>query len=227
MRLHPAQEAAYLDDVAVGALTREIVRRGCRVLQVHLLAPTVDGHVARLLEEFSPPFGARVLDVGCGVGGVAEAMSWLRPDLGFVLLNRSRAQLEMCPAGFETVEADFHAMPFPNASFDAAMLCYVIGHGVLEEVLFEAARVLNPGGVALLYDFTVEGPARLLESVGYLAHPVEAIREAAALAGFSIDVELRPDTNTDEFRRLFDDSEAVARAFDGVTPLLMRMEKAA
>jgi SAM-dependent methyltransferase len=88
---------------------------------------------------------ARVLDVGCGRGGVME-LFWrdvqraigLDPDL--VSLHERRAPFAAA-CGFGD------ALPFPAASFDVVIALWVLEHlRQPERVLAEVRRVLAPGG---------------------------------------------------------------------------------
>jgi SAM-dependent methyltransferase len=92
---------------------------------------------------------SRVLDVGCGEGQVARLASSLgaRTVLGVdptgaqVLVAHERA------GGPVYARADAAALPFADASFDAAVACLVFEHIVaVDAAIAEVGRVLEPGG---------------------------------------------------------------------------------
>ncbi len=100
---------------------------------------------------------ASVLEVGCGVGAQLQVLLRRFPDAHFTGIDASALQLdrarqflaEALNAGrVELTQASAYQLPFPDASFDAACIYWVLEHlsdhlGVLREVL----RVLKPGGV--------------------------------------------------------------------------------
>lgn len=195
--------AAYADDAAIGAVTRGIVAGGTRILQIHRLAETEQGHAEALLRWLDPREGVTVLDAGCGVGGVAEAMSAARPDLRFVLLNASASQLAMCPPQFARIEADFHDIPMPDRCMDVVMFCYCLGHSLIEDLFAEAARIVKPGGVVFAYDLVHKGIGAVLPEVQYMAYSSASILAAAARAGLMLDRhEVPAETFTAHFDRL-------------------------
>jgi SAM-dependent methyltransferase len=96
--------------------------------------------------------GARVLDLACGSGVMADTLAELsrtRPwvvglDLSAAELAETRRRGRVNPL----VRADAAALPFADASFDAVVSSaglMVVGRVV--RVLDEVARVLRPGGV--------------------------------------------------------------------------------
>jgi len=92
----------------------------------------------RFLDERLTP----VLDVGCGEGELARHLS----DGAWVGLDDSRSMLAAAPE--PTVLGDATALPFPDASFGAVAILYVLYH--LPEparALDEAHRVLRVGGL--------------------------------------------------------------------------------
>jgi len=100
--------------------------------------------------------GDCVLDACCGTGDLAIAAE---REGGIVTgLDFSPAMLERARRKSDTVtwvEGDLLALPFPDASFDAA----TVGFGVrnvadLEAGLAELARVLRPGGRLAILEIT-------------------------------------------------------------------------
>jgi SAM-dependent methyltransferase len=220
--LRAKEVAPYRDDAFVAEITNYVMGLGHRVLQVHKIGNDA-GHIAALLSLFDPPEGAKILDAGAGIGEVARLMKCMRPDLDFTLLNVSQAQLDHCP-DFACVCADFHDIPAPDEQFDAVMYLYSAGHGLLDRVLQEAARVVKPNGIIILYDLVAENSERLIETLGYKASAPQAIIETAARHGLFLTLQLFPaETNVDEVRAMMgDDFDYV---FEGVRPAFHRFIK--
>ncbi len=185
--------ACYDNEELVGEVTRGIVARtGCVLFQTLLLALDEKDHISALLNFFKLPQGATVLDAGCGVGGAASLMQEQRPDLDFILLNSNKPQLDQCPEGMAKIKADFHKVPLEDASVDAVMFNYSLGHGLLDQVFLEAARVLKPGGLALVYDLFAYDSDMLIVTVGYNAHNPMDVVNAAIAHGLELDNFTRP-----------------------------------
>ena len=112
-----------------------------------------------------PLASSRLLDAGCGTGGYSAA---LRPHLGAIdavdlnpsMLGVARAKLDRTPGCPVTLhEASIDALPFEDACFDMVMVNQVLHHlpdsphdgrPLLPRVLGEFARVLRPGGAAMI-----------------------------------------------------------------------------
>jgi len=103
-------------------------------------------HELDALRRLLGPGEGRCLDLGCGTGiptlAVAE-LGWsvVGVDVSGDLLERARKR------GLEVVEAPGDALPFDEASFDAAVSFWT--HTDIDEfaaAVAEAARVLRPGG---------------------------------------------------------------------------------
>jgi SAM-dependent methyltransferase len=93
-----------------------------------------------------------VLELGCGTGQLARYVA----DLGFdvTAIDLSPANIEATRArGIEALVADFAALPFPDASFDASLAVNSLLHvppSELSGVFSEIARVLRPGARFLM-----------------------------------------------------------------------------
>jgi 2-polyprenyl-3-methyl-5-hydroxy-6-metoxy-1,4-benzoquinol methylase len=113
--------------------------------------------VFAFLEQADFQVGGRVLDAGCGGGGMPLSFS---DEAAFVvgidLVNRFGAAgvtlaKERAIRNLQFVQADGQALPFASGSFD-----WVFSHAVIEHVadaqryLHECARVLKPGGAMYL-----------------------------------------------------------------------------
>jgi SAM-dependent methyltransferase len=110
----------------------------------------------------------RVLDIGAGSGRASLMVLLERPRTTVVALDNFSATYikdngpEKLEANFraagvegraEVVAADMRKLPFPDASFDAAISTYAIDHVPRSDIpvaLREAARVVRPGGEFLL-----------------------------------------------------------------------------
>jgi ubiquinone/menaquinone biosynthesis C-methylase UbiE len=101
-----------------------------------------------------PPTGDRLIEVGAGFGRLADEYAGYRSvvllDSSPALLDAGRERLGADPK-LEFVLGDAHALPFPDASFDAVVCVRVAHHFADPPTVFaEFARVLRPGGVLVL-----------------------------------------------------------------------------
>lgn len=94
------------------------------------------------------PYGARVLDVGCGNGFIAHHLS--------AMLGTSVTGIDLS----KTTEArinyrqfDGQAFPVNDDTVDAVLFCYVLHHAQdLNTILVEARRALQAGGLMVIYE---------------------------------------------------------------------------
>jgi SAM-dependent methyltransferase len=149
--------------------------------------PTWQRHVAAyaLCEGFLAP--GRIADIGCGIGHSYRLLA-PRETLGIdvdpaVLAGQKR----------ETVAADMRRLPFADDEFDGAIAVHSIEHVPdPDRALFEIARVLKPGAVAVMvtpnrltfaradeiidpYHYVEYDPDQLAELVGRFFGPVEML----------------------------------------------------
>ena len=122
----------------------------------HVMTAGLDRRWRRLAVEAAVQPGASVLDACCGTGDLAvaaEREGGIVTGLDFSgeMLVRARAKSDT----IDWVHGDLLALPFPDASFDAA----TVGFGVrnvadLEAALRELRRVLHPGGRLAILEIT-------------------------------------------------------------------------
>jgi demethylmenaquinone methyltransferase/2-methoxy-6-polyprenyl-1,4-benzoquinol methylase len=156
--------------VEAGVLTPDAVRRMFdRIAPVYdamnrLMTAGLDQRWRRLTVAAAVRPGDRVLDACCGTGDLAIAAA--RAGGRVTGLDFSPRMLERARRKLQTVtwvEGDLLALPFADASFEAA----TVGFGVrnvadLERALAELRRVLVPGGrVAILEITAPRGPFAL------------------------------------------------------------------
>ena len=176
----------------------------------------------------------RLLDAGCGTGSYTAV---LRPYVGAIdavdlnpsMLGAARAKLDRTPGCPVTLhEASIDALPFEDASFDAVTVNQVLHHlpdsphdgwPLLRRVLGEIARVLHPGGAAIINTCSHEQLRRGWWYAALIPDAVEAMGRRHAdtdvLNGLLAEAGLAP-------RGRFVPSDAVMQGdayFDGRGPL--------
>jgi ubiquinone/menaquinone biosynthesis C-methylase UbiE len=122
--------------------------------------------------------GVRVLDVGCGTGGLCAAAAdrGARPT-GVDLADGMVAAARRAHPGIEFVAGDAEALPCPDGAFDAVLGAFVVNHVPHPEgAAAELRRVLAPGGRVAL---AMWGPP---ERVPFLGLFDEAMRAAGVRA---------------------------------------------
>ena len=112
-----------------------------------------------------PLASLRLLDAGCGTGSYSAALRHYAGAIDAVDMNPSmlgvaRAKLDRTPGCPVTLhEAGIDALPFEDSCFDAVMVNQVLHHlpdspdngrPMLRRVLGELARVVRPGGAAII-----------------------------------------------------------------------------
>ncbi|MFF2406347.1 class I SAM-dependent methyltransferase [Streptomyces sp. NPDC058092] len=123
---------------------------------------------AALIREHVGTGGGLALDLGCGSAAVAAALA---ADFdGVVGLDLDPSAVRQARArGVPVVRGHAERLPFGDAGFDCVYSYGALHHTRLERSLPEVARVLVPGGVAVLADFHGDlgppagrGPRRIL-----------------------------------------------------------------
>lgn len=94
------------------------------------------------------PANSRVLDVGCGNGFITHHLA--------AILGTDPIGIDLAPNTEATIDYrqfDGSQFPITNNSIDAVLLCYVLHHAQdIAKVMSELRRVLNRGGLAVIYE---------------------------------------------------------------------------
>lgn len=159
---------------------------------------------------------SRVLDLGCGRGGVVE-LFWRDVRLAAGLDPDSPSLSEHRAPGMPVIRGVGETLPFADSSFDLVVCVWVLEH--LKEpqtTLREVRRALRPGGHFLFLTPNLRNPLMLLNRLGkalprlqrrlvprlygreeadtfpvqYRANTVRALREQAGACGLEV-AELR------------------------------------
>ncbi|KAM0286237.1 hypothetical protein ACHAQH_000964 [Verticillium albo-atrum] len=134
----------------------------CRFAIGEAFEKAIARHEHYLAHRMSIAEGARVLDVGCGVGGPARQIAAFT-GAHITGLNNNDYQIDRATHyaakakmsdRLAFVKGDFMQMPFPDNSFDAVYAIEATVHASrLEGVYSEIRRVLKPGGVFGVYEW--------------------------------------------------------------------------
>jgi ubiquinone/menaquinone biosynthesis C-methylase UbiE len=153
-------------------------------------------------EQIDLPAGARVLDVGCGIGGPAR---FFAAELGWTVegIDLTAEYVEVAQALSQRVgmagnptfrQASATDLPFPDASFDGAYMIHVGMNITDKQAVFAGVRrVLKPGGVFAIYDvmrltdsaFPYPVPWSSEPTTNQIAPP-DAYKAALQAAGFTV-----------------------------------------
>ena len=105
-----------------------------------------------IIERHVPLAGRRVLDLGCGLGEYVRAFEQAGASALGCDIERTRLAEGRTRGARGLVTAAGEALPFANGSLDVVVLNEVIEHVADEvETLREVARVLAPGGRAVIF----------------------------------------------------------------------------
>jgi SAM-dependent methyltransferase len=124
-----------------------------RVEETHWWYKALHRLIFETLETELPDWRAkRIVDVGCGTGAILKQLGNPERNVGIDLAPEA---ISFCrQRGLNNVQqGDIHALPFPEASFDAVICSSVLYHQWVSDVegaVREMHRVLRPGGSLLI-----------------------------------------------------------------------------
>ncbi|MDQ0383062.1 class I SAM-dependent methyltransferase [Amycolatopsis thermophila] len=115
------------------------------------------------------PVSGALLDVGCGPGMLVRHLLDTRPgDFRITACDRSAAMIEAVaertePGEVELAVARIEDMPFPEGRFDVVVAMGVLEYSAARPAVAELARVVRPGGLAVLSMLNPASPYRIVE----------------------------------------------------------------
>lgn len=122
----------------------------------------MDMDALTLLETaFAPLAGKHILDIGCGAGALAAALS--KRGARVAAIDPSVQSLAQAAANVPATafhQAGAEALPFSNQSFDGAVFLNSLHHvpaNAMGDALREAARVVKPDGRVVVIEPLAEG----------------------------------------------------------------------
>src|SRR5512142_815202 len=106
-----------------------------------------------MIRQHVPLEGARILDVGCGIGAYLDKFRALTAEPFGVDIDGEKLDRAHHEKGLRTVAVSAsEALPFPNATFDAVLLHEVIEHVSDDrQTIREAHRVVKSGGTVFIF----------------------------------------------------------------------------
>jgi SAM-dependent methyltransferase len=132
-----------------------------QTLPVHVVEHYLAKRTRFIVSAFPPP--ARLLDVGCGTGALAERLvasayevTGLDPSAG--MLEQVRARVP----GIKTVQGSATQIPFGDDEFDLSVSIATMHHlrdaAAVHRALGEMVRVVRPGGRVIVWDHNPRNP---------------------------------------------------------------------
>ena len=124
-----------------------------RVEETHWWYQALHRLIFQTLEAELPDWRAKeIVDVGCGTGAILKQLGNPERNVGIDLAPEA---ISFCrQRGLNNVQqGDIHALPFPDASFDAVICSSVLYHQWVSDVegaVREMHRVLRPDGALLI-----------------------------------------------------------------------------
>jgi ubiquinone/menaquinone biosynthesis C-methylase UbiE len=208
MSLEQSVSQHYTHGNLEGALLAALQRAGKNIEQLTYadLALVDEFHIGgrpatrALGDQIDLPEGARVLDVGCGIGGPARCFASERGwkvegvDLTAEYVEVAKALSQRVGVDASFRQASATNLPFGDGHFDGAYMLHV-GMNIPDKqaVFAEVRRVLKPGGMFAIYDAMLQGDGAFAYPVPWSSEPStnhtatpDAYKAALAGVGFTV-----------------------------------------
>ncbi|MDA0815133.1 MAG: methyltransferase domain-containing protein [Chloroflexi bacterium] len=174
----------------------------------------VNAALYRLPANLKLDSSAKILDIGCGRGTIMRMLDDqlqcdvppVGLDVSDVMLSLARGDEKNPRRGAGLIQGSGTTLPFHNGSFNLVLCGHLVKHFDDIDVLglfMEIKRVLEPGGLALIWEFGPTGNPRLdAWNARFVSNSVKeprlrsqtTLKRLAADAGFEFirDADLRP-----------------------------------
>ncbi len=155
-----------------------------KIIQAVLVNGSEEDTVKAIYDELQCEPNSVILDLGCGIGGVAELMLEIDNSLKFLCVSNSKFQVDYIAnlnnPSITSINAEFSSVPIPDNSVDCIMLNESIGYGDLDEIISECHRVLKKYGRVVIKNFLInEDDWGMVNDWGYAPHTLLEFQESA------------------------------------------------
>jgi ubiquinone/menaquinone biosynthesis C-methylase UbiE len=138
-------------------------------------------HLDALLATIGPVAGLRILDIGCGEGGLSRTLAKLGAHVtGYDPFIAGTELVTVGSGSYRLVKAAADALPEPDSETDLVLFVFSLHHvpaAKLAGALAEARRVLRPSGRLYVAEPLAQGPHQYVME---LFHDETAVRRGAA-----------------------------------------------
>lgn len=170
--------------------TEAMQRAGLRVFQGAMFDDDEAAHCQTLYRYFGLPQGAFLIDMGCGIGEVCRHFMAIDPTLQCAGVSNEPTQISQIPDSIEGVLSDFESTPLADGCADAVMFNESFGYGDVRALLHEAERLLKPGGLLCIKDFSFDRYTAVVterqRAWAYTVHDPDALAAYALAQGFEV-----------------------------------------
>ncbi len=189
--------------------TAEFLRQGIRVYQKWMLSESEDEHIDKCSLMAGYERGAKVCDMGCGVGYVAHRMNLA----GYETVGVTSSPFQHAYAVEHFPETrfflcDMTETPFQAETFDAVQWMESIGYVDHVKAFSEAYRILKPKGKAIVKDLVaIKDASGAAESWSYRFVSAGEIVKQAEAAGLILVKAFALRGDDERYKRFFYDSK--------------------
>jgi sterol 24-C-methyltransferase len=147
----------------------------------------------QIAKSFDLPTGARVLDAGCGEGGVAVYLHHKYGydvhgidllDFNIARAKRTAGDKGIDPANFQV--GDYMHLPFDDNTFDGVYTMETLVHAPdYKQALAEFHRILKPGGKLALFEYSLTSDTEVKPEEKVAMDRIRYVNDIAAMPAFN------------------------------------------